>query len=100
MSWCVGQKVVCVQETTSKRHKPIEVGKVYRIRSIFEYTRRNGEDCFCFRLHGVINRLSRDTGTELGYLEIRFRPLDEQDMDISIFTDILKKIEVKDKEVV
>lgn len=76
-----GQTVVCVNDTFSDealvRYRQIPVkGRHYVIRSVFLGMLGAGETEVCVLLVGVVNPRD-DRGREAGFVQSRFRPLDE-----------------------
>lgn len=101
--WYVGQKVVCTNGTPSsnrlalKENFPI-AGKVYTIRDIKSGLAEDNQ--LSFLLEEITNRARPyiDGTYELHFLEKRFKPLEENKTDISIFTEMLNKAPVQGRE--
>lgn len=90
--WYPGQKIVCVntgiiEGALNAGLDSLKEGTIYRIDRIVSHLGAVG-----FWLCEIQEPLVYDEPP--WWREERFRPLDERDMDISVFTDILKKIEV------
>jgi hypothetical protein len=98
----VGQKVVCIDAkhhpewSTGKTkyrtvEQELELGKIYTIREIFMNLTFNSP---CLRLEGIVRETGKMRGTpfEMGFDYRRFAPLKEKKTDISIFTEILNKV--------
>jgi len=97
----VGQKVVCVDNTFHPEWsigninrpvtKELEHGKIYTIREIFMNLTFNRP---CLRLEGIVRCTGVMSGIpyEMGFDYQRFAPLKEKKTDISIFNEILNKV--------
>jgi hypothetical protein len=86
----VGQKVVCVNGADSPfgETTPV-VGDVYTIRSVTQHSRGPG-----YRLHEIVNvpRTYLPGHMECTFAHACFRPVIEKKTDISVFTQILDKV--------
>lgn len=104
----VGQKVVCINATpnpagtypfmTKSDMHGLTVGQVYTVRDVFI----NLVGHICIRLNEIIRPTDSTgnlwaKGTEAGWREIRFKPLETKKTDISIFTDMLNKSPIDGK---
>ena len=101
--WYVGQKIVCVnaQPIDGVRNRFVDEylreGRIYRIRKILGFNYRfadKSEERLAFRLEGIVPYLIQ--GVEYAFFHGRFKPLEDQDedqdVDISIFSDALRKV--------
>ena|SRR5271154_985305 len=101
--WYVGQKIVCVnaQPIDGVRNRFVDEylreGRIYRVRKIIEFNYRfadKSEERLAFRLEGIVPYLIQ--GVEYAFFHGRFKPLEDQDedqdVDISIFSDALRKV--------
>jgi hypothetical protein len=101
--WYVGQKIVCVnaQPIDGVRNRFVDEylreGRIYRIRKILGFNYRfadKSEERLAFRLEGIVPYLIQ--GVEYAFFQGRFKPLEDQDedqdVDISIFSDALRKV--------
>lgn len=88
MSFRVGQKVVCVDDSATPGRKWMHgdkptVGKIYEVMG-FEIDYRDGKLC-----------LIVDAFPHWGFKAWRFRPIVERKTDIEIFTSMLKPSKVE-----
>jgi hypothetical protein len=101
--WYVGQKIVCVnaQPIDGVRNRFVDEylreGKIYTIRKIVGFSYKfadKSEERLAFRLEGIVPYLIQ--GVEYAFFHGRFKPLEDQDedqdVDISIFSDALRKV--------
>lgn len=98
----VGQKVVCINQEgiASDLPFPIEVpvkGRVYTIRDSFFHSIAGAD---AVRLVEIKNPIyPYDNGMlEHCFGAFRFRPIEETKTDISIFTDMLRPVDVPSRE--
>jgi len=98
----IGQKIVCVDDHPMTGRKPgltyddkgldgLTKGQIYTVRRI--YTSNFSRSGICIELEEIIRRMDHP-GVEChtGYDYIRFAPLKEKKTDISIFNEILNKV--------
>jgi hypothetical protein len=101
--WYVGQKIVCLnaQPIEGLRNRFVDQhlreGNVYKIRQILVFKFVSCcrlDERLAFRLEGIVPHLI--DGVEYAFFHGRFRPLEqrdgEEDINISIFLDDLRKI--------
>src|SRR3954470_2153577 len=83
MTFRVGQKVVCVDDRPPTNGRPLQVkrGIVYTVAKSFDWF---GEQGLLFD--------EIDPGAGVGWHAWRFRPIVERKTDISVFTEILRKV--------
>lgn len=94
--WYVGQKVVCIDDThwdTRKGEKTPKINQIYTIREIVDDPYSPKPFQVAFRFEEIVNKLEEYLGgrTEKAFRERRFKPLEENKTDISIFTEMLNK---------
>ena len=88
MSFRVGQKVVCVDDSPPRyNHGPLLLGLPLKRATI--YTVRGFNPGGYMWLEEVVSGVSPYLDYEGGYLVSRFRPLIEHKTDISVFTEML-----------
>jgi hypothetical protein len=96
----VGQKVVCIENwgISPDTHKP-EMGKKYTIRSVIPDA---SELCYQYKKVPAVYLMEIKRNKlfpwekEPPFYYWRFSPLTEEDIDISVFTNLLKPISVKE----
>lgn len=95
--WYVGQKVVCIEDRPSVFSEcviwresfkiPLQKNHIYTIRQVCQDTNKN----IVLRLEEIYC-ISSLTNLEYNWIDKRFRPLDEKEIDISVFHSILNKV--------
>jgi len=95
----VGQKVVCINDSTGDFRLPnlkylntldgLKKGEIYTIREIFIDPIHEWPSV---KLNEIIRPILDNEGCEAGFCFRRFAPLKEKTSDISIFTEILNKV--------
>lgn len=109
MSFQVGQKVVCVDDSGPIDGDPRKVpggdyvpnmirrGAIYTVRTVGFYPRWGEQG---IRLHEVVNPIREYIGgnSEVCFAAHRFRPLIERKTDISVFTALLNNTPAKIKQ--
>lgn len=96
-NFVVGQKVVCINDTPGIFDVPgiiyarvpslsIKRGEIYTIREIIP--QKLSTSGICIKLVEIPDRSNFD----IGYAYLRFTPLKEKQTDISIFNEILNKV--------
>lgn len=92
MSFRVGQKVECVDASTTPGYSPVPLteGAIYTVRWVGDDRgpRGGGEH---IRLAGVVRR-----GRDMPFIAYRFRPVADRPTDISIFTKMLTDTRIKE----
>lgn len=81
----VGDRIVCVDANGLFVCQPLQSGEVYVIREIVEWYGEIG-----ILLDGIHNEMH--PSGEYGYYAHRFRPVTPRKTDITVFTDILRKV--------
>lgn len=95
MSFHIGQKVVCVDDSPNPTlgASRLTKGQIYVIRALsYGYD----DTHFCVHVHGVHGGLRPRGRGERGFYPRRFRPVVERKTDISIFIEILDRETVRD----
>ena len=99
INWHVGMKVVCIDDSRPNSgygDEPVPIlDEIYTIRSIRPWTHNYGDKNWLEVFLVECRRAVREyvSGTyEPGFGSFRFKPLEENRTDISVFTSILNSI--------
>jgi hypothetical protein len=98
----IGQKVVCINDDIKAGRIPgkkyadstldgLTKGEIYTVRNI--YTCETSKSGICIELEEIVRPMNiPGVNCKPGYDHIRFAPLKEKTSDISVFTEILNKV--------